>query len=99
MIEVQRLDGRAFVVNAELIELIEATPDTVISLVNGKKLLVRDTLDEVVARAIAYKRAVAGCPQGEPNPEAQAGSARTGSPTAVPDRDPQTTTDRGESDG
>lgn len=56
MIKVSRLDGTELVVNAELIELIERTPNTVISLTNGKKLVVREPLDEVVARAIAYRR-------------------------------------------
>lgn len=58
MIKVSRLDGSELVVNAELIELIERTPDTVISLINGKKLVVREPLEEVVARAIAYRRQI-----------------------------------------
>jgi flagellar protein FlbD len=45
-------------VNADLIETIESTPDTVITLTNGKKILVRETADEVVARIIAFKQAM-----------------------------------------
>ena len=56
MITVSRLDGTEFVVNAELIELVETTPDTVVSLTSGKKLVVRESLDEVVRRAIAYRQ-------------------------------------------
>jgi flagellar protein FlbD len=56
MIKVSRLDGTEFVVNAELIELIETTPDTVLSLTDGDKYIVREPLDEVVARVIAYRR-------------------------------------------
>ena len=42
--------------NAELIELIESTPDTVLSLTDGDKCIVREALDEVVARMIASRR-------------------------------------------
>lgn len=40
--------------NAQLIETIEATPDTVISLTTGRKILVIDTVDEVISKCIAY---------------------------------------------
>jgi flagellar protein FlbD len=56
MIRVSRLDGTEFVVNAELIELIETTPDTVLSLTDDKKFIVREPLDEVVARVVAYRQ-------------------------------------------
>jgi flagellar protein FlbD len=56
MIRVSRLDGTEFVVNAELIQLIESTPDTVLSLTDGDKFIVREPLDEVLARVIAYRR-------------------------------------------
>ncbi len=56
MITVSRLDGSEVVVNAELIELVEATPDTHLSLVDGKKLIVRESPEDVVARVIAYRR-------------------------------------------
>ena len=45
-------------VNADLIQCIEHTPDTVVSLVNGEKLLVREPPDEVRRRVIEYKRAI-----------------------------------------
>jgi flagellar protein FlbD len=56
MIRVSRLDGTEFVVNAELIKLIESTPDTVLSLTDDAKFVVREPLDEVVARVIVYRR-------------------------------------------
>ena len=59
MIAVTRLDGSALVVNADLIEWIEQTPDTVIALTNGEKLLVRESGDELVRRVVAFKRAIA----------------------------------------
>jgi flagellar protein FlbD len=60
MIRVSRLDGTEFVVNAELIELIETTPDTVLSLTDDKKFIVREPLDEVVARVVAYRQRAYG---------------------------------------
>jgi flagellar protein FlbD len=59
MIQVTRLDGSVMVVNVDQIAWIEGMPDTVISLMNGEKLLVREAPDQLVARAKAFKRAVA----------------------------------------
>ncbi|MCL5958627.1 MAG: flagellar FlbD family protein [Chloroflexi bacterium] len=59
MVHLSRLDGSELYVNAELIEVIEMTPDTVISLTNGKKLVVRESGEEVVARVVDYLRRVA----------------------------------------
>ena len=58
MIRVTRLDGTGVLVNIDQITWIEFNPDTVISLANGEKLLVRDTPDEIVARAQDYKRSL-----------------------------------------
>jgi flagellar protein FlbD len=58
MIRVTRLNGHAFVVNAELIKMIEAKPDTAILLINGDRILVRESVDEVVKRAVEYGRSV-----------------------------------------
>ncbi|HLI25961.1 MAG TPA: flagellar FlbD family protein [Chloroflexota bacterium] len=57
MIRVSRLDGSELVVNAELIETVEATPDTHLTLTDGKQLIVRESVDEVVQRVLAYRRA------------------------------------------
>jgi flagellar protein FlbD len=62
MIAVTRLDGAGIFVNVDLIESVEPTPDTLISLVNGTKLFVLETPAEVIDRAIAYKRAVNAAP-------------------------------------
>lgn len=48
MIQVTRLNGKTFVVNAVLIETVESTPDTLITLTTGKKYLVRESVDDVV---------------------------------------------------
>lgn len=58
MIEVTRLNGQLLVVNAELIETVEATPDTVVTLTTGRKLVVREPVAEVARRVIAYRRAL-----------------------------------------
>ena len=60
MIKVTRLKSQdhEFVVNAELIETIEETPDTVITLTSGKKLIVEESMNEVVARVMDYRRAI-----------------------------------------
>jgi flagellar protein FlbD len=47
-----------FVLNAELIETIEETPDTVITLTTNKKLLVEESMDEVVRRVMDYRRSL-----------------------------------------
>lgn len=56
MIQVTRLNNTSFVVNAELIETIEATPDTVVTLTTERKYVVRESVDELIRRVIEYKR-------------------------------------------
>ena len=58
MITVTRLDQRVVVLNADLIKMIEATPDTIITLINGDTVIIRESVDEVVRRAIDYQRQV-----------------------------------------
>jgi len=60
MITVTRLDGDELVVNAELIELVEAKPDTHLTLVDGRNLIVQEPPAEIVARVIAYRRSAYG---------------------------------------
>jgi flagellar protein FlbD len=55
MIYVTRLDGREVVINVDLIITIEKTPDTVITLTTGDRIMVREPVDEIVQRAIAYR--------------------------------------------
>lgn len=50
MITVTRLNGPAFALNPDLIERVEATPDTVITLVDGRKYVVRESVDEITQR-------------------------------------------------
>ncbi len=64
MVRLSRFDNSEFYVNADLIETIETTPDTVISLVNGKKLVVREPVEEVVSRVVDYRRRIAWASEG-----------------------------------
>ena len=57
MIRLTKLNRDEFVLNAELIRYVERCPDTLITLINGDTLMVRETLDDVVRRAVAYHQA------------------------------------------
>ncbi len=56
MIKLTRLNSKEFVVNAELIKFAEETPDTIITLTTQDKVVVRESIDEVIGRIIDYKR-------------------------------------------
>lgn len=58
MIRLTRLNSQQITVNSDLIKFVESNPDTVITLVNGEKILVQESTDEVVARVIEFRRAV-----------------------------------------
>jgi flagellar protein FlbD len=55
MIELTRLNGHPLVINAELIKFIEQNPDTVITLVTGDKMVVREAAPEVMQRVLDYR--------------------------------------------
>ncbi|MBK9518758.1 MAG: flagellar FlbD family protein [Anaeromyxobacter sp.] len=79
MIVLTRLDGKELVVNADHVLTVEATPDTVIQLVNAMHLMVKEPPDEVVERVAAWRRRcqlgperrgdVLPFPRSVPNPE------------------------------
>ncbi len=58
MIKLEKLNGTMIVVNADIIESIEATPDTVLNLATGNRFIVKNPVDEVVAKVIEYKKQV-----------------------------------------
>lgn len=58
MIHLTRLNHTSLVLNADLIELIEVTPDTVISLTTGQKLVVLEPAEEVVRRVLEFRQAI-----------------------------------------
>lgn len=58
MIKLTRLNGQPIMVNADLIESVEPTPDTVITLVSGNKLIVRDPMETIQERIVEFKRKI-----------------------------------------
>jgi flagellar protein FlbD len=58
MIPLTRQDGSAFLINPDRIETVEETPDTVLTLADGKKVLVRETATEVATRFHYYQRSL-----------------------------------------
>ncbi|MCW5980275.1 MAG: flagellar FlbD family protein [Bryobacteraceae bacterium] len=62
MIRVTRINHVPLVLNADLIEHVEVTPDTVISLVNGQKFMVLETPEEVIERVMEFRRSINDCP-------------------------------------
>ncbi|MBI4248653.1 MAG: flagellar FlbD family protein [Elusimicrobia bacterium] len=58
MIQVQKINGQIITLNAELIESVEAAPDTVISLVTGNRFVVKDTVEGVVQKVVDYRKRV-----------------------------------------
>ena len=56
MITVSRFNKTRFVINSEWIETVEATPDTVITLTNGKKYVVTETVEDIINRVVEYKQ-------------------------------------------
>ena len=56
MIKVTRLNESGLVINTDLIEFIEAIPDTIISLTTGKKIMIRESVDEIIEKVEEYKR-------------------------------------------
>ncbi|MGI6454270.1 MAG: flagellar FlbD family protein [bacterium] len=58
MIKLTKLNNQHFLLNPDLIETVESTPDTVISLLNGHKYLVRETADQVRKAILAYRQEI-----------------------------------------
>ena len=64
MIALTRLNGHPVMVNSDLIESLEETPDTVVTLTSGNKLIVRDSMTDVQRKIVAFKRAIYGPQEG-----------------------------------
>ena len=56
MIKVTRINDKELVINADLIEFVESIPDTMISLTTGKKIMVKETIDQIIDLAAGFKR-------------------------------------------
>jgi len=69
VIALRRLNNQPLIVNVDLIETVESTPDTVITLVSGNRLIVRDSLDDIRAKVVDFKRQIYGpAPEERPVP-------------------------------
>jgi len=62
VITLHKLNGDEVVLNAELIESVEATPDTLITLVDRRRMMVCESVDDVVEAVVTYRRRVFGNP-------------------------------------
>ncbi len=59
MIQLTRLNNQLLVVNSELIKFIERSPDTVLTLVTGEKVVVRESIDVILQKIIEFRRRIA----------------------------------------
>jgi len=77
MIRLTRLNGDPFLLNSDLIEHVEMTPDTVINLTTGHQFMVRESADDVACRVLEFRRAISQPADWTPasQPAAPAGSA------------------------
>lgn len=58
MIEVTKLNGQRYIINSELIEMVEMLPDTLVTMTNGKTHYVKETADVVIAKISEYKAGI-----------------------------------------
>jgi flagellar protein FlbD len=61
MIELTRLNGVSIVLNSDLIKIAEASPDTMLTLINGEKLIVRESCEEITERVLTYRARLLAC--------------------------------------
>lgn len=67
MIKLTKLNNQALAVNADLIKFVEQAPDTVLTLISGEKIVVRENAEEVIRRIVEFRRTVL-CGTGNPIP-------------------------------
>jgi flagellar protein FlbD len=63
MIRLTRINRVPLVLNSDLIEHVEATPDTVIALTTGQKLVVTESAEEIIQKVIEFRRLIANSPE------------------------------------
>lgn len=56
MITLHRLNGTAIVLNLDLIETVEPTPDTMVTFTTGRKLVVKESIEELIVRILEFKK-------------------------------------------
>jgi flagellar protein FlbD len=67
MIRLTRLNHQPFVLNSDRIEHVETTPDTVVVMDNGQRFVVRETVDELIARVVDFRRQLGLPSVGQPS--------------------------------
>ena len=65
MIKLTRFNDSIIIVNSDLIEFVEATPDTIVTLTTGQKIIIKETVDEVIDRVTEYKSRIHHWPLGD----------------------------------
>lgn len=58
MIKVTRLNGEPIYINSDLIEFIETTPDTIITLTTGKKVIIKENIEYVIQHIVDYNQKI-----------------------------------------
>ncbi len=96
MIQLTRLNNKPLMLNSDLIKFVEQSPDTLVTLITGEKILVRERTEQVVSRIVEFRRSVLqgickawdnSCFHTSANPSA---SGETGdNPTVTPVREDQ----------
>jgi flagellar protein FlbD len=81
MIQLTRLNNQPLIVNSDLIKFVERSPDTVLTLVTGEKVVVRETCDAVLQKITEFRRSILAGLGAEKSSEAV---AKLGMPTAPP---------------
>jgi flagellar protein FlbD len=77
MIKLTRLNNKEYYLNSDMIETVEATPDTIITTIYGKKFVVRESVNEVAARIVVFRREIGIWPAAPGSPaESGGGGAR-----------------------
>lgn len=56
MITVTRINSQSITINAEVIEFVESTPDTIITTMTGKKIIIKDSVEDVIEKVIRYRQ-------------------------------------------
>ncbi len=81
MIQLTRLNNKPLIVNSDLIKFVEQSPDTLVTLITGEKIVIREKSSEVLARIIEFRQSVLrGMPVGWDASSANALSARSPAP-------------------
>jgi uncharacterized protein YlzI (FlbEa/FlbD family) len=67
MIRLTRLNNQVLTINSDLIKFVEQSPDTLITLINGEKLVVRENVEEVLTRIVQFRRLILRCRSSAPD--------------------------------